>query len=359
MNLLDDVSVVSQIKRLDRDDMLSRIVDLPNQCRDAWQLAQGLELAKTLRHVRQVVIVGMGGSAIGGDLVAGLVGEVCPVPVLTVRGYELPAYVDAHTLVIGSSYSGNTEETLAAIEEAWAQDAPVLAITTGGKLESWARERDLPALVYTYRAQPRAALGYSLCALLGLLDRLGLVQKQRALLDEAIETMQQAGQGWRVEQVVAKNVAKQIAGRLHGKIAVVYGAGHLAAVARRWKTQINENSKGWAFWEELPELNHNAVVGYEKPTAIGAQTHVVMLNSDLYHPRVRRRAEITGELLSQADVSWEGVSAPGDSLLAQLLSTIHLGDYVSFYLGMLNEVDPTPVEPIARLKAALQREGTE
>ncbi|NOZ06635.1 MAG: bifunctional phosphoglucose/phosphomannose isomerase [Chloroflexi bacterium] len=351
MNRLDDIN---QISRLDADDMLSRIVDFPNQCRDAWHLAETLELGKAYRQVRNVVIAGMGGSAIGGDLVAGLVDEICPVPIAVVRGYGLPAHVDSHTLVVGSSYSGNTGETLAAVAEAWDQDAQILVITTGGEIASWAEERGLPALTYAYRAQPRAALGYALCALLGVLDRLGLVPAERASLDEAIEAAQQAGQNWRVEQALAENPAKQMARRLHGKLAVVYGAAHLAAVARRWKTQINENSKGWAFWEEFPELNHNAVVGYDLPASVAAQTHVVMLASPTYHHAVRQRLEITGMLLSEAGVSWEKTDAVGDSRLAQMLSMIHLGDYVSFYLAMLNDVDPTPVEPIARLKEALQ-----
>ncbi len=351
MDILDDIN---RISHLDADDMLSRIVDFPNQCRDAWRLAESLELRKAYREVRNIVIVGMGGSAIGGDLVAGLVTEICPVPISVVRGYALPAYIDAHTLVVGSSYSGNTAETLSAIGEAQNQDAQILVITTGGAIALWAKEWGLPALTYSYRAQPRAALGYSLCALLGLLDHLGLVPTERAILDEAIEAAQQAGQDWRVEQALLANPAKQMARRLHGKLAVVYGAGHLAAVARRWKTQINENSKGWAFWEEFPELNHNAVVGYDLPASVAAQTHVVMLASPDYHRAVQRRLEITGMLLSDAGVSWEKTDAVGDSHLAQMLSAIHLGDYVSFYLAMLNEVDPTPVEPIARLKEALQ-----
>jgi len=350
MGMLDNID---EMRRLDTDDMLGRLGELATQCRDSWQLAHMLEMTDALHDIRSVVVLGMGGSAIAGDLVAGLVRGICPVPILVSRDYALPAHVNSHTLVLGSSYSGNTEETLTAVEEAWEQDAQVVVITTGGKLAAWAREREVPALTYSYQAQPRAALGYSLCAVLGVLDSLGLVPVSAAELEAAIAAMEQAGQGWGVDQPTRKNLAKQIAARLHGNVTVIYGADHLAAVARRWKTQINENSKAWAFWEELPELNHNAIVGYEHPSALCSQFHVVLLRSDLYHPRVRRRERITEKLLAEAGVSWQAVDAQGDSKLAQLLTTVLLGDFVSFYLAMCNNVDPTPVEPIARLKADL------
>jgi glucose/mannose-6-phosphate isomerase len=350
MDVLDNAS---KMRRLDTDDMLGRLGDLPTQCRHSWQLAHMLDLTDAVHDIQSVVVLGMGGSAIAGDLVAGLVRGICPVPILVSRDYVLPAHVNSHTLVLGSSYSGNTEETLTAVEEAWEQDARLVVITTGGKLAAWAREREVPVLMYDYQAQPRAALGYSLCAVLGVLDSLGLVPVSTVDLETAIAAMEQAGQNWGVDQPSAENLAKQIAARLHGNVTVIYGADHLAAVARRWKTQINENSKAWAFWEELPELNHNAIVGYEHPAASCAQIHVVLLCSDLYHPRVRRRESITESLLTEAGVSWQAVDAQGDSKLAQLLTTVFLGDFVSFYLAMCNNVDPTPVGPIARLKADL------
>ncbi len=344
----------------DPGDMLGRIREFPQTCRDAWTLAQGLELPAAYRAVRHVVVLGMGGSAIGGDLLKGLVGEECTAPITVVRGYALPASVRGpNYLVVGCSYSGNTEETLAAFQEAMERDVLSAAITTGGKLAALAQEKGIPWARFNYQAQPRAALGYSFVLLLGLLSRLGLLRDHAADLEEAIGTME----AWQAEiepdVPAARNVAKSLANRLFDRLPVVYGAGLLAAVANRWKTQFNENSKHWAFFEELPELDHNAVVGLSIPRAVCERVIVLMLRSSHDHRRVQARWEVTGELLRREGVETETAYGRGESRLAQMLSLIHLGDWVSFYLAMLNEVDPTPVATINFLKQRLADVGWE
>ena len=347
---LDNWTLFHQI---DPDDMLGRIAELPQQCRDAWANVQGLELPAEYRRVNRVVALGMGGSAIGGDLLRVLAEPECALPIVTNRDYTVPAFVNADTLVIASSYSGNTEETLSAFQEVRQRGAALLAITTNGKLAQQARELGAPLLTFRYQSQPRAALGYSLVSLIGVMQRLDFIGDKAADLEEAIAVMEALQEEIRETVSVTENLAKQLARRLHGRLPVIYGSGYLGEVAHRWKTQLNENAKAWSFFEQLPELNHNAVVGYQFPKELAERILVVMLTSSLDHPRNKARFQVTQEILTRHGIAYETIEARGKSPLAQMLSAIHFGDYVSFYLAMLYEVDPTPVQAIGYLKERL------
>jgi len=338
---------------IDPDDMLGRIAELPQQCRDAWANVQSLKLPPEYRRVEKVVILGMGGSAIGGDLLRALAEPECALPIVTNRDYTVPAFVNAETLVIASSYSGNTEETLAAFEAARGRGAALLAITTDGKLARRAQELRVPLLTFSYKSQPRAALGYSLVSLIGIVQKLGFIGDKADDLEEAIVVMETMQEEIKETIPLTENPAKQLAKRLYGHLSVVYGAGPLAEVAHRWKTQFNENAKAWSFFEQLPELNHNAVVGYQFPENLAERILVVMLTSPLDHPRNKTRFQVTQEILAKRGIAYEVVEARGESPLAQILSAIHFGDYVSYYLAMLYEVDPSPVEVISYLKERL------
>lgn len=342
-------------QKIDPDDMLGRIAELPQQCHDAWANVQSLELPPKHRQVNKIVVLGMGGSAIGGDLLRTLAEPECALPIVTNRDYTVPTFISAETLVIASSYSGNTEETLSAFEEARKRGAALLAITTDGKLAQRARELRVPLLTFRYQSQPRAALGYSLVSLIGVVQKLGFIGDKSDNLEEAITVMDTLQKEIRETIPVTKNPAKQLAKRLYGRLPVVYGSGYLAEVAHRWKTQFNENAKAWSFFEQLPELNHNAVVGYQFPKGLAERILVVMLTSSLKHPRNRVRLQITQEILTRHRVSCETIEAHGKSPLAQMLSAIHFGDYVSYYLAMLYEVDPTPVKVINYLKKRLEQ----
>lgn len=351
-----DLDQADRFGEIDPGGMLRRIEELPQQCREGWALAQEAEFPPQYRAARRIVILGMGGSAIGGSLLQGLAAEECALPVDVVRGYTLPAFVRGpETLVLACSYSGDTEETLAAFGEALRRGTLPAAVTTGGKLAALAEERGLPLVRFAYDSQPRAALGYSFALPLGLLCRLGLLRDCRADLEEALRVMetQQAEIGAGVP--AARNAAKALAGRLAERLPVIYGAGFLAAVANRWKTQLNENAKTWAFFESLPELHHNAVVGLGLPEPVRERAVVVMLRSSLDHARVQARWEATRELLAREGVASEAMQARGESRLAHMLSLVQLGDYVSYYLALLAGVDPTPVEPIVFLKQRLAK----
>ena len=350
---MTDLDQPHLFRATDPQDMLARISELPQQCRDAWANAQSLQLPAEYRQAEAVVILGMGGSAIGGDLLRTLLRSECPVPIIVNRDYTVPAFVNGRTLAIASSYSGDTEETLAALEAARQAGAMLLAIATGGKLAARARELNVPLLTFDYLAQPRAALGHSIVTLIGIVGRLGLVSDKAADLDEAVAVMESWQKEINEAVPLAENAAKQLTLKLHKRLSVVYGAGHLSEVARRWKGQFNENAKAWAFFEQLPEMNHNALAGTKFPADLAEKIVAVMLTSSLDHPRTRVRFQITGEVLSQRGVSCEVVEARGSSRLAQMLSAVHFGDYVSFYLAMLYGVDPTSLEVVDYLKRRL------
>ncbi|MDD4860435.1 MAG: bifunctional phosphoglucose/phosphomannose isomerase, partial [Dehalococcoidales bacterium] len=348
-----DVPTVYQ--KYDPDNMLARIHELPSQCEQAWQEISKFKLPSDYVKVDKIVILGMGGSAIGGDLAASLAFSESRVPVTVNRDYHLPAYVDKKTLVIASSYSGNTEETLTAFKEARKAGAKLLAATTSGELKSIVEKEKIPAFIFGYKAQPRAALGYSLLPMLGFLQKLGFVKDKSADVAEMLRVMRSLAGRINENVPSAGNPAKQLADDLHGKLSVIYGSGILSDVARRWKTQINENSKGFAFYEVLPELNHNAVVGYQYPAELKKAIKVIMLRSPLLEPRVLLRYQITGELLAKAGVAYQYIEGEGSSALSQMMSLVLFGDYVSYYLAILYEIDPSPVAVISYLKDRLAK----
>ena len=341
-------------QHLDPGGMLQHIAALPEQCRDAWTAAQLLDLPARFADIKQVVVAGMGGSAIAGDLWRVLLQRECAVPVSNVRDYDLPPFVDRNTLVIGSSFSGNTEETLSAFYQALPIACPKIAITTGGHLLAAARANGVPVFTYEFRGEPRAALGWSLMPLLAISEKLGLTSGVEADVEEAIAVLTSLRSEIGEDVPAAENLAKQVAVSLHEKLPVIYGAGPLIEVARRWKTQLNESSKVWSFHEDLPEIHHNAIIGYSLSKTTARDAAVVFLHSDdLIHLRVQLRYDFTRDLLARAGVESLTLKTRGVGALAQLMSLIYIGDYVSAYLAFLYGVDPTPTAVIDELKAWL------
>ncbi len=347
---LDDLKLY---KRHDPEGMLSHLHQMPELCRQAWQMALKFNLPQDYAAVDKVIILGMGGSAIGGDLVASLALSEAKLPIIVRRDYEIPAFIDAKTLVIASSYSGNTEEILAAFERALKTEAKKLVITTGGKLKTLAEGKTIPIFHFDYKAQPRAALPFSFLPSLCFLQRLGLIGDKSRDVAETIKVLQQLSPSIDEAAPESQNPAKQLAGQLYNHLPVVYGAGITSEVAHRWKTQLNENSKAWAFHEVFPELNHNAVVGYQFPRELATRIVVVMLRSTNLPERIQLRYRITGQLLEQAGVSYQVVDGQGNNPLSQVMSLILLGDYTSYYLAMLYKTDPSPVKATDLLKEKL------
>ena len=339
--------------KLDPSDMLRHIHDIPALCRRAWEQALSLELPQDYRSINKIVILGMGGSAIGGDLLASLVVDECRVPISVHRGYVPPAFVDDDTLVIASSYSGMTEETLSAFKPLVTTRAKKLVMTSGGQLGQMAQEKHIPAFIFDYKSPPRAALPLSFIALVGITQKLGLISDKSDDMDEVCAVLSEVNAGINETIPQKNNSAKQLAQKLLGNMAVIYGGEHLSEVAARWKIQVNENAKAWSSSAAFPELNHNSAVGYEVPKEISHKTMVVMLRSNSLHPRVLLRYGITENILDQSGVKHEVVDAIGKSKLAQMMSLILTGDYVSYYLALLYGIDPYPIEAVKYLKSEL------
>ncbi len=350
---LDDPQV---FKQYDPEGMLTHLHEMPLLCQRAWQMAMKFDLPQDYASVDKVVILGMGGSAIGGDLAASLALSEARLPIIVCRGYELPAFTDTKTLVIASSYSGNTEETLASFEQALKTAAKKLVITTGGKLKAIAEKRNVPIFSFDYQAQPRAALPFSFMPILCFLQRLGFISDKSQDITETVAVLQKLSSEISEDIPLPQNPAKQLAGRLYNHLPIIYGAGIVSEVAHRWKTQLNENSKAWAFHEVFPELNHNAVVGYQFPAELANQIVVVLLRSALLPKRIQLRYRVTCQLLEQAGVTYQIVEGSGRSPLSQIMSLVLFGDYVSYYLAMLYRIDPSPVKAIDFLKEQLARD---
>jgi glucose/mannose-6-phosphate isomerase len=298
----------------------------------------------------------MGGSAIGGDIVRRLALAESKVPVWVHRDYGLPPFLDEKTLVIASSYSGNTEETTSAFTQSLKSRAKKLVLTGGGKLKGLAEREGIPVLAIDYQAQPRAAFPHSFIPLVGIFHKLGLLKNKSAELQEGLKVLNKLAGDLVETTPLASNPAKQLASKLYRQAVIIYGAEFISEVAQRWKTQLNENSKTLAFFELLPELNHNAVVGYDLPPEVREKIFIVLLHSSLLNSRNQLRYEATARLLAKAKIKHQLVEATGKTALAQVMSLILFGDYVSFYLAILNGVDPTPVDAIDFVKQYLAQE---
>ncbi len=350
MSMLDSPETYRQ---LDPSGMLGHLRQFPEQCQRAWHNATDFGFPRDYVKVEKVVIAGMGGSAIGGDLVRRIAMIENTLPVWVHRDYGLPPFVDRNTLVIFSSYSGNTEETLSCFSDSLRTQAKKMVLTTGGKLKALAEKERIPVLTIDYEAPPRAAFPHSFVSLLGIFHSLRFLQDKSADMTESLGVMKRIEDSVSEKTPLDSNLAKQLAADLFGRLAVIYGAGQLTEVAQRWKTQINENSKAWAFYEAFPELNHNAVVGYQLPAETRQRAMALLLHSASLHPRVSIRYQVTSEILTKAGVKHKTVEAIGKSPLAQMIGLVLLGDYVSFYLAMLNRTDPIPVPTIDHLKSRL------
>ncbi len=348
-----DLDNLLDYQQLDTSGMLTHLHEFPEQCQRAWEKVLKLDLPREYTQIDKVVILGMGGSAIGGEILRCLTLAESKVPVWVHRDYGLPLFVDEGTLVIASSYSGNTEETLSAFTESLKTPAKKLVLTTGGKLKHLAERAGVPVSVIDYQAPPRAAFPHSFVSLLGIFQKLGLLGDKSVDLQKTLQILSEVARDFVETTPFVSNLAKQLATKVWGHVAIIYGAEILSGVAQRWKTQLNENSKTWAFFEVFPELNHNAVAGYEFPSQVKERMLVLLLHSSLLHPRSLLRYEATAKLVAKAGIAYEFVEAIGENSLAQVMSLVLLGDYLSFYLAILNRVDPTPIDSIDFVKRYL------
>jgi glucose/mannose-6-phosphate isomerase len=338
---------------LDPQDMVGLVVRLGDLLEEGFELGRRLDLSGWDRP-GHVLVLGMGGSGIGGDLLRALLYDRARFPVTVVKDYVPPGWVGPDTVALVCSYSGNTEETLAAYEAAHAAGARCVAVSSGGQLLKRAAAHGTPAVRIPAGLPPRAALGLLLGPLLGLADRAGWLEGLGDGVAEAGRLLRELVSEWGPERPAAENPAKELARALVGHVPVVYAASRLAEpAALRWKTQLNENSKVYATWNVFPELNHNETVGWALAGQPEALLQVVVLRDPDDPPRLVRRLQVTREVSLGAAAGYHEVLARGRHPLARLMSLVLFGDLVSVYLAYLNEVDPTPVAVIDELKRRL------
>jgi len=338
------------IASVDAGGLLAHILGLPDQLRDALWRVEAADL-QPRETPGGLVVAGMGGSAIGGALARAVLGDRASRPIVLARGYELPAWATPDTTVLCASYSGDTEETLAIYEAAGALGAERIVACAGGKLAEAARADRIPVIPMPGGFQPRSAVAYSLVAAIEVAGICGVGESLHAEIDVAAAHAEELVSQWGPD-AAKDSLAKELARALHGTIPQIAGAGLTAPIAYRWKTQINENAKTPCFAHELPELDHNEIVGWEGASELGRFSAVFLDDSDL-HPRVRQRIELTRALIAGSAAGVFRIETIGETRTERLVSMILLGDLVSLYVAVLRSVDPTPVGVIERLKSAL------
>jgi glucose/mannose-6-phosphate isomerase len=332
------------------DKMKKLIEDFSNQLRDALRIGKEAAIQPAAGEIRHVVVAGMGGSGIGGSLLASLVQDQIKVPLVVSRSYEIPAFVNEHTLFIASSFSGDTEETVSALEKALAAGAQCAAITSGGAIGKTARSHEFDSISLPGQSKsPRANIGYSVVALLFMLHYKGLIS------NGFIEEIEQAANSLDAEEESLRTRGEKLANSMKGYLPVLYADSRLYPLAVRIQQQLNENGKHLCHANELPEMNHNELVGWEHPEQVLSDAKVYFIRSSFDHPRVRERFRISKELLLKKAANVSDIEAKGQSLLEQCFYLIHFTDWVSYFLAVANGKDPFPVQAIDHLKSELAK----
>jgi glucose/mannose-6-phosphate isomerase len=335
----------------DPTDQFAEALNLSEHLRDALWRVESAEISSQ-DSPGGLVIAGMGGSAIGGMLAAGVLGDRASRPIEVARDYALPAWTTPDTTVLCASYSGETEETLAAFDAAGAVGARRIVSTTGGTLAANAREEGVPVIPIPGGFQPRAAVGYGLVVALEVAALCGAAPSLRTEIDVAAAHADGLAGEWG-PGAPEDSLAKRLARSLHGAIPIITGAGLTAPIAYRWKTQFNENAKSPAFAGELPEIDHNEVVGWKRTPGFGRLAAVFLDDCDL-HPRVRERITLTRELIAEGTAASELVESVGATRAERLVSLVLLGDLVTLYRAILDGVDPVEIEVLVDLKEQLK-----
>ena len=352
MSPLDEMG---EIRKIDKSNMLSFCTDAPKHYEKAARIAK--KVAISYAKPQAIVIAGMGGSAISGELLKDWVRNKITVPIEVSREYSLPAYANKNTLVLVTSYSGETEESLSAFLDATKRKCMTVCISSGGTLQEFAGKLGVPHLCVPAGMAPRATLPYLFMPLPILLEKIGLVSDVAPEISQTINTLKRVSAVNSPEKPLKNNFSKSLASNICGTVPVVYGFGFYRAVAQRLKTQFNENSKVPAKWEVFPELNHNEIVGWEQHGKLTKSFSAILIRDKAEPAEVRSRIEITKALMQPAVSKTLEVWAQGEGALAKMLSTICIGDFTSVYLAILRKIDPTPVKSIALLKEQMQRTG--
>jgi glucose/mannose-6-phosphate isomerase len=349
----DVLDQLEKIRSIDKSNMLGHCVKTHEYCEDAVRLAK--QVSVSYGKPKRILVAGMGGSAIGGEILRDWLRNELPIPIEVCRDYVLPAYVNKETLVFAVSCSGNTEETLSAFVDAVKRGCSIITITSGGHLLSFSEKLQVPHLTIPSGLPPRATLPYLFFPLPILMEKLGILQSREKEIQETVRVVKKLSRENSPETPVKNNLSKRLALELSETIPVVYGFREYVAIAHRLKTQFNENSKVPCKYEMFPELNHNEVVGWEASEAL-AKCFSILLIRDRNEPlEIKDRIEATKSLALNKVQKVLEIYARGESKLARMFSVLHVGDFASVYLAILHNTDPTPVETINKIKEEMRK----
>jgi len=341
------------LKLIDTQNMLDIVKMLPEQMEHSANLSQSLDMSGIdANSLTGIIISGMGGSAIGGDIIRNLAFETCPCPIFNFRDYKLPKFSNKNTLVISTSYSGNTEETISTFKDSLSRGCKNLAITSGGKLEELCKENNVPYVKLPSGIPPRTAIGYLLTPMIVIFNRLGFLSENDNI-EKTVQHLRDFRPNLLPETDTKTNPAKQIAVKIHTSIPAIYSTAKYSSIARRWRNQLNENAKMLAISGVFPEMNHNDIVAWEKDRRVHLFSAIIF-REEGEPAEIRERIELTKELVMGNAKKMIEVWAEGNSMLERMMHAFYLGDFVSIYAAILNGYDPTPVPAIERLKKELQ-----
>jgi glucose/mannose-6-phosphate isomerase len=343
-----------RVKKVDRSDMLSDLVNTPDYCRDAIERTEQVNVPENV-NPKNIVVVGMGGSAIGGEILKDWLRDTLPIPIEVRRDYTLPAYVNKDTLVFVNSYSGNTEETLTAFLTAIHRKCTVTAVTSGGQLLAFCKKLEVPHIIIPKGLQPRVAIPYMFFPLPVLMEKMGIISDIDDELEEAIQVLERETKANAPDVPAENNRAKQLATELMDTIPVVYGFRQYSSIAQRLKAQFNENSKVPSKSDVFPELNHNETVGYEAQESLTKKMSIILIRDPKEPPEIRNRIETTTKLVFNRANKVQEIMAEGKGKLAKMFSVMCTGDFASVYLAILQNKDPTPVKIIDMVKSELAK----
>ncbi len=354
MQSLDDLV---QIEKLDKGKILTSIVSLPEQIKQAWEEVSVLNFGKEYEGVENLVVAGMGGSALGGRIIDSLFADRLRVPLEIITDYHLPHYVNSKTLVILSSYSGNTEETIASAHDAISKKAKTFIVATGGKLAELRNKEDLIGYIYNPihnpSNQPRMGLGYSLGVILALLGKNEFVTVTQEEIKELIKTAEEFVLSYGVRAGESQNIAKLLATKLHNKMIMIMASEHLTGVSYAFKNQINENAKNFSALFEISESNHHLLEGLKFPSGIKDKMMFLMFESEKYYERVKKRYPITKDVIEKNGYKVLTYKTTSKTKLEEVVEVLVLGSYISFYLAMLENIDPSPIPWVDYFKEKL------
>lgn len=343
------MKISDYISKYDPENQFKVLTGTYKQVEYAWNNKFDLKELKG-KNFNSVIVSGLGGSAISGDLLQNFLGSELKIPYLVNRNYSLPAFAGKDTLVIASSYSGNTEETISVLSEAVKRKCGIVAVTTGGKIGDIAEAESIPVVNLQKGFQPRYSLGLSFFSLLKVFQKLGFVSDQSAVVNNIIKQWKSKGEEFSREE----NPAWQIATELTGYIPVIYSAADCTSAAGyRFKCQLNENSKLHSFHNVIPEYNHNEIIGWESQLENQFRAKVINIMDGDYHPQIKKRFKITSDLIGKTDTAVINLESNEPGFKERLMDLVYLCDWISYYLGVLRGKDPSEIENINILKNKL------